>query len=156
MNWRIALEPVARPFVHAWWRFARGLTLGVRAIVTDDQSRILLVKHTYLPGWHLPGGGVERGEPTGLAVVRELAEEAGVRAEAEPVLRSIHSNHVRFRGDHVLVYEVTAWSECEPDNEGEIEEIAWFSRQDLPDDTSPATRRRIAEFCEGSVPDKDW
>lgn len=156
MNWRIALEPVARPFVHTWWRIARGLTLGVRAIVTDDESRILLVKHTYLPGWHLPGGGVERGEPAGLAVVRELAEEAGVQAEVGPVLRSIHSNHARFRGDHVLVYEVTKWSKCEPDNEGEIEEVAWFSPRDLPGDTSPATRRRIAEFCHASASDEDW
>lgn len=156
MNWRIALEPVARPFVHAWWRFARGLTLGVRAIVTDDEFRILLVKHTYLPGWHLPGGGVERGEPTGLAVVRELAEEAGVRAESEPVLRSIHSNHARFRGDHVLVFEVTDWSGCEPDNEGEIEQIGWFGVDDLPEDTSPATRRRIEEFYGTSGPDADW
>ena len=38
------------------------MTLGVRAVVLDGENRVFLVKHCYVSGWHLPGGGVEVGE----------------------------------------------------------------------------------------------
>ncbi|MDB5456444.1 MAG: MutT/nudix family protein, partial [Caulobacter sp.] len=90
MLWLRRVEPLARPLIHAWFRLRRGLTLGVRGLVTDADGKVLLVSHTYVPGWHLPGGGVERGESAEQAVVRELAEEAGVRAIGRPRLLSVH------------------------------------------------------------------
>ena len=72
MDWRQRIEPFTRPLFFAFSRVTRGMTLGVRAVVTDDRGRVLLVRHTYLAGWWLPGGGVDRGETTQAAVVREL------------------------------------------------------------------------------------
>ena len=63
---RQALEPALRRVMHVYWRFARGLTLGVRALVVDGQGRIFLVKHSYVSGWHLPGGGVEATRPCSM------------------------------------------------------------------------------------------
>src|SRR4051812_50022035 len=59
---RKRLEPMLRRGLHVYWRFARGMTLGVRAVVLDGDNRVFLVKHSYVSGWHLPGGGVEAGE----------------------------------------------------------------------------------------------
>src|ERR1700744_583683 len=56
---RQRLEPALRKLFHLYWRFARGMTLGVRAIVVDGEGKVFLVKHSYVAGWHLPGGGVE-------------------------------------------------------------------------------------------------
>lgn len=145
MNWRQRIEPAIRPILRIWWRFSRGTTLGVRGIVQRADRRVVLVRHTYVAGWHLPGGGVEAGESAIEALRRELAEEAGVAVTGPPVPLGIYANHDNFRGDHVMVYRVETWQDCETDCAGEIAEIAWFDPDDLPPDTSPATRRRLAE-----------
>jgi 8-oxo-dGTP pyrophosphatase MutT (NUDIX family) len=51
---------------------------GVTGTVLDGAGRVLLVRHRYMPGWQLPGGGVDRGEPPELAVMRELREDVGL------------------------------------------------------------------------------
>ena len=156
MLWRRRIEPFTRPLVYAFFRFRRGLTLGVRAVVTDGEGRVLLLQHTYVHGWYLPGGGVERGETAETAVVRELAEEAGVRALSRPRLVSAHSNEILHPGDHVLVYRVEAWETCASNAAGEIHAVGWFDPNDLPDETTRATRRRIAEALHGEEADPMW
>lgn len=156
MLWRRRIEPFTRPLVYAFFRFRRGLTLGVRAVVTNDAGQVLLLQHTYIHGWHLPGGGVERGETAETAVVRELQEEAGIRALSRPRLVSAHSNEAVHPGDHVLVYRVGAWEPCASNAAGEIHEIGWFDPHALPDGVSPGTRRRLAEVFGDSDADPMW
>ena len=67
----------------------RAMTLGVKGVVRDKQGRVLLVRHTYIKGWHLPGGGVERGETLVEAVSKELREEASIVVTARPRYISI-------------------------------------------------------------------
>jgi ADP-ribose pyrophosphatase YjhB (NUDIX family) len=156
MPWRRRIEPFTRPLFFAFARLKRGMTLGVRAVVTDDQGRVLLVEHTYVPGWHLPGGGVERGETAETAVVRELQEEAGVAPIGRPRLISVHANEAYFRGDHVLVYRIEAWREVASSAQGEILRRDFFARDALPDDTSAATHRRIAEALDAHDATTHW
>ena len=150
------IEPFARPFLHAYARITRGLTLGVRGLVTDAEGRVLLVTHTYMPGWYMPGGGVERGETAEAALAREMVEEVGVRLTARPVLASVHSNHKSHRGDHVLIYRVTAWEPCQATQHGEIAAVDWFAPENLPDDVSGGTRRRLEEVFRGAEVSPDW
>jgi ADP-ribose pyrophosphatase YjhB (NUDIX family) len=132
MLWRRRIEPFARPFIRLHARLRRGLTLGVRGVVVDQRGHVLLVEHTYIPGWHLPGGGVERGEAAAAALARELEEEGGVRPTGAPRLISVHSNHRRYRGDHVLLYLVEAWTPCAATSRGEIHAVGWFAPDRLP------------------------
>src|SRR3984957_8815295 len=78
------VEPLLRRLFHLYWRFARGMTLGVRAVVLDGDNRVFLVKHSYVSGWHLPGGGVEVGETLMTALTRELSEEGNIELSEQP------------------------------------------------------------------------
>lgn len=156
MTWRIHVEPFTRPLFFAWSRLARGKTLGVRAVATDAGGRVLLVRHTYLPGWWLPGGGVDRGETTQAAVVRELREEAGLIARSAPRLVSIHSNERFFPGDHVAVFLIDASDPGEPTSRGEIAEIGWFPPAALPPDVNRGCRARLAEIFDGAPVSDLW
>jgi 8-oxo-dGTP pyrophosphatase MutT (NUDIX family) len=132
------------------------MTLGVRGLVTDQAGRVLLVRHTYTPGWHFPGGGVERGETCGEALTRELAEEAGVIPTGSPVLVSVHANHAAFPNDHVLLYRILDWRRTQPADQGEIAEIGWFSPDAAPADVTPGTLRRIREQFAHAPVSADW
>ena len=147
MPWLRLFRPVIRPLFRAHARVARGMTLGVRGLVTDADGRVLLVEHTYMPGWYMPGGGVERGESAAHALARELVEEAGVEVIGAPRLVSIHASHGRFSGDHVLFYRIADWRPCQATSRGEIRAIGWFAPDALPPDTTLWTRRRIEEAC---------
>lgn len=142
------------------YRFAmrrvRGLTLGVRVMVFDREGRILLIEHTYTPGWHLPGGGVERGEAIEESAVRELEEEAGVRPVGRLQLLSVHDNRATFPGDHVLVYRLDDWTPVPPTSKGEILRREWFDPRALPEGTTAGCRRRVAQALDGTPPDLLW
>jgi 8-oxo-dGTP pyrophosphatase MutT (NUDIX family) len=156
MIWRRAVEPFTRPLFHAWSRLTRGKTLGVRAIVLDEGGRVLLVEHTYLKGWHLPGGGVDAGETAEEAMVRELREEAGVEALDRPRLLSIHLSGPSFPGDHVLVYRLDAWRRVASTSHGEILHAEFFAPDALPEGTTRGTRTRLAEALGGCEPTENW
>ncbi len=156
MSWRARFEPYIRPFYQAWSRRTRGMTLGVRALLIDAEGRVLLVRHTYSGGWHMPGGGVERGESAGAAMLRELEEEAGIRALAPLELVSIHSAEAHFRGDHIVFFRAPKWEQGEPTQTGEIAEIAWFAPDALPAGATAGTRRRLAEALHGEPAIPHW
>lgn len=155
-DWRARIEPFTRPLFFALSRATRGMTLGVRVVASDGVGRVMLVRHTYLPGWWLPGGGVDRGETTDQAAVRELREETGLIATVPPRLVSIHSNERFFRGDHVLVYRVDAFDAGLSDSRGEIDAVDWFDPLDLPPDVNRGTRDRLAEMFQGAQVSPDW
>lgn len=155
-DWRIQLEPVITPLFRAWWRLRRPMTLGVRGLASDTQGRVLLVRHTYAKGWHLPGGGVEHGESAREAVIREMAEEAGVEATEPPQLFGAYSNHANFNHDHVILYRIHRWRPCPTRENGEIAERAWFAPDALPEAVTRGTRRRLAEAFEAAEISAHW
>ena len=63
-----------------------------------------LVKHTYVPGWYLPGGGVDPGETADAAMRRELAEEANIRVDGALELVGLYQNRELSDRDHVALF----------------------------------------------------
>jgi 8-oxo-dGTP pyrophosphatase MutT (NUDIX family) len=126
------------------------LRLGVRGIVIERHDGaaecILLVRHTYVSGWYLPGGGIEAGESAPTALARELVEETGVKVLASPVLHGFFFNPKASRRDYVVCYVVRDFRVGARVPDGEIAEAQFFPIDALPEGTSPATRARIAEI----------
>ena len=147
---RQKLEPALRKIFHLYFRFARGMTLGVRAVVLDADNRVFLVRHTYVAGWHLPGGGVETGQSFRGALDRELMEEGRIEVLGEPVLHGVFLNsHVSIH-DHVMVYVVRQFRQDRmPAPNRESAQCGFFALDDLPADTTTGTRRRLAEVLDG-------
>lgn len=139
-----------------WFRLRRGMTLGIRAVVLDPENRVFLVRHSYAPGWLLPGGGVERGETLYDAVDRELLEECGIVPGERPALHGLFSNEARFRGDHVACFVVRKFTRRDWKPTLEIKEARFFPVTELPEGTTGGTRRRIAEVLEGRAPPASW
>ena len=132
-------------------------TLGVQGLVIDAEKRVLLVRHGYRPGWHFPGGGVERGEKIDTALSRELHEETGVIITAPARLFGIYTNCQQFPGDHVVLFVIEHWRQPRvPKPNAEIAEQRFTSLDDLPSTITPATRRRLDEVFTNTETVADW
>jgi ADP-ribose pyrophosphatase YjhB (NUDIX family) len=137
--------------------FQRPMTLGVRGIVVDAQNRILLVRHTYVGGFFLPGGGVGCGETFAQALARELVEEGNITIEGPPTLHGVYLNRRVSRRDHVALYVVRHFSQSAPYTSNyEIAESKFFALDDLPPDTTPATLARLDEVFNGAPISPYW
>ncbi|MFT5685750.1 MAG: 8-oxo-dGTP pyrophosphatase MutT (NUDIX family) [Myxococcota bacterium] len=125
------------------WRVQRPVSIGVRIAPIRADGCVLMVRHTYLSGWFLPGGGADRGETLAHAAVRELSEEAGLTAAHEPVLVALETVFKDGKTDHVALYRVPIVGE--PTVDGfEICEARYFPLSDPPGDISPLTRRHLS------------
>jgi 8-oxo-dGTP pyrophosphatase MutT (NUDIX family) len=155
-----AAETGLRPLrwlLHLWFRLTRGLTVGVRAAVLDADGRVFLVRHSYVPGWHLPGGGVEPGETLLQALAKELMEEGQLRIDSPPELYGVYLNTTVTNRDHIAVYVVRSFTVLGPrPPDREIVETGFFPLAALPEGTTQATRRRLQEIAEARVPDSFW
>lgn len=141
----------------AYGRMTRAMTLGVRAMLVDGDS-VLLVRHSYVPGWYLPGGGVERGETVGEALEREIREEAGALLTGPPHLFGLYRNIGAHPRDHVALFVCRGWHQPAPPRLPNREIVACrrFPLDRLPDDATRATRERIAEVTGSRAVSPDW
>ncbi|MCS5712418.1 NUDIX domain-containing protein [Candidatus Berkiella aquae] len=131
-------------------------TVGVKALIIDAGNRVLLVEHTYVQGWHLPGGGLASGESPKVAMCREVQEETGLEVLGEPQLFGAYAHKVYGADDYPLLYVVRQFKIQEKQPCQEIKQIAWFAWQDLPPTVTDSTRQRIKEVFEGLSPADIW
>ena len=144
------LEPLARPLLHARARWTRAMTLGVRGLARDAAGRVLLIKHTYVAGWHMPGGGVERGETGEQALARELTEELGIAATIGPRITTIRHN---YRNGGVIEIGFFAVREYAGEMVNNIfQQMLWTSVSRLPDyDFLAADLTLIRDLADGKL-----
>ncbi len=137
-------------------RISRGMTLGVRAVLLKD-DQVVLVRHSYLPGWHFPGGGVEAGESFHQAMVREAREEAAIELTGPADLFGVYRNGPANPRDHVALYVCRNWEQPVPPKPNlEIRACELFTLDGLPEDITAGTNARLLEIRDGVDPATDW
>jgi ADP-ribose pyrophosphatase YjhB (NUDIX family) len=130
------------------WLLTRPIVIGVRIMLVKD-GKALLVRHTYIDGWYLPGGGVKRGETLEEAARREAREEVGANMKAVELLGA-YSNFNEYKSDHNLLFLCTDFSlSGQPDRE--IAEVRFFPLDGLPENVWPGHRLRLEEYRAGSA-----
>ena len=148
----LAMPNLRTRLFHIYARLRRPMTLGVRAAVENEIGQVFMVRHTYVDGWHMPGGGIEKDEPAIMSLARELEEEGGILLTGTPELVGIYSNDPGFRNDHVIFYRVPwgTWKQGEARQFGEIAETDWIDPAAPRDGVTKGSLQRFAELYRGA------
>lgn len=151
------ISKIVKFLFQIYFRLKRPMTLGVRVIATDKDGKICLIRHTYVKGLHLPGGGVEPKETIFEAAAKELEEETGIKRHPnEFKLIGFYSNEPSFKSDHIALFHISACETIEGFNSHEISECIFVKSDELPNDATRATRERIIEFESKAFTNKYW
>ena len=150
------------PVARRWWALTAPITVGARAIIADRDGRVVLVRHTYGERhWYLPGGMVHRREQLFDAMCREIQEETGLEVTTDPTkveILGVYTNFFEGKSDHVAVFVFGPgdWSGQIRAKGGEIDRVAFFAPDDLPEHSAPSTRKRLAEHAGRRPVDYRW
>jgi ADP-ribose pyrophosphatase YjhB (NUDIX family) len=123
----------------------RPTAFGASVIAEDEQGRVLLVRHSYMPGWSLPGGGVGRNEPPEVAAVREMQEEVGLTSSAPPEFLGLYTRKVAWFSNVIALYRLRDVRIAFRPNL-EVREVMFCDPSSPPADTQAGTLRRLAEL----------
>ena len=126
------------------------VVFGTTAIIADRGGKVVLVRHSYMTGLSLPGGGVKRAEPPRAAILRELSEEIGVIRSDPPQMFGIYTRRSGWATNVIAVYRLMN-AEVEFKRNFEVREIVFVDPDNPPPEATPGTRRRLAEFT-GKTP----
>jgi len=132
-----------------YWRIFKPRLVGVKIMFVRD-GQVLLVRHTYEKGWHLPGGGVKRGEMLETAVYREADEELGATIR-DITLLGVYSNVAEYKNDYIITVVSHDFTIGQPKDD-EIAAYAFYPFDDLPPDAVAGTRHRVAEYQANQQP----
>lgn len=126
--------------------FVRPLTLGVRVMMIRD-GEVLLVRHTYIDGWYMPGGGVKRNETLDQAARREAREEVGAEL-VEFSFVGAYSNFTELKSDHNILFLSKVFTVAGKQDR-EIAEARFFPLNELPAKLWAGHRRLLEEYRSG-------
>lgn len=146
---------IYKPIRKIYWYITRPITVGVRAIILNKDDQVLLLRHTYMPGWYLPGGGADRKEILTDAIKRELHEELGMTSVKIDGFLGMYTNLSELKTDHIAVFIIKEY-QMEENSNPEIAEARFFDVHDLPGDISRGSKKRVMEFLKIQEIDYRW
>lgn len=144
---RLAMGAAHRA-LRLYWKVVRPVTRGVQAIPLTPDGRLVLVRLRYSRGWHLPGGGLKRGEDPAAALLRELREEIGLTAHRDARFVGTYRHRPNRKRDTVSVFVVRDVA-FDPPRSLEIEAVMCVDCDALPATLGAPSRRALAMWRDG-------
>lgn len=132
-------------FRRIFWKILKPKTFGIRVIILKDNN-VLLVKHRYDGFWYLPGGKIKKNESEESAAKREIFEECKISIDSFERVLGRYKNLQEGKVDDIVILVAKEWKTGETRQGVEIEQVQFFNLDNLPENVSPATLRRIKEF----------
>jgi len=129
------------------------VVLGVAGAIFTTDGQVLLIRQSYTKGWRFPGGGVDRGEAPGAAVLRELSEEVGFSGGSAEFF-GLYSRKAGWATNVIALYRITGGTVAFKPN-WEIRDICYADPLSPPEGTTPATIRRLQELT-GALPKGEY
>jgi len=127
--------------------------IGCGALIVNDKNETLLIKRTSKSQneagfWSKPGGTVEFNEKVEDAIIREIKEELGIDIELTKLLgftnHILNSENQHWVAINYLAKIISGEPRImEPDK---MEEIKWFSFNNLPNKLTQTTKDPIREY----------
>ena len=126
----------------------RPIRMGVRVAMIED-NKVWLVRHTYLAGWYLPGGGIKKWESLEQAAKREAREETGADLK-EITLLGVFTSYVQWKTDHTTVFLSKNFTFV-GNSDAEIAQMSSFSLDELPQDIYTLHRELLLKYKNGTL-----
>ncbi len=118
--------------------------------MNENDQYVLLVKHTYLDGWFLPGGRVDKSETLQDAIKRELIEELSLTDISVDGLHWVYNSVKEYKNDHIILFKCSTKQQPKISCR-EIADVDFFPLDNLPEDLTPATRCRLQEYLNDTL-----
>ena len=126
----------------------RPIRMGVRVMMVEgDQA--WLVRHTYLNGWFLPGGGLNKWESLDQAARREAREETGAEL-GDITLLGVFTSYRQWKTDHTAVFLCKDFK-FEGGSDAEIAELKLFPITQLPENMYDLHQNVLKKYLTGEI-----
>ncbi len=121
---------------HDWLLLASAV-----ALIERNAGELLFVRQVGMHGWSLPGGAIEFGETPVEAVIREVAEETGLRCLSPQLITVVGGPRYRVaypNGDKVEYTSAIYRARCVDDSAmvadgNELAELRWCTKECIGD-----------------------
>lgn len=127
------------------WLKETSFTVTAGAVITNEQDRVLLLRHRFRPGfqkgggWGIPGGFLKPGEQPEEAIRRELREEIGLEVEA---LEFALTRTLQAYNQIEIIFRCRPRGEFSPRNH-EVSHAEWFALDSMPQGLTADQRELI-------------
>jgi len=142
------LLTIAYKILYIYWKIFKPITVGVNILLLSENNKVILIRKAYVSGWHLPGGGVKRGETLEQAIKRETKEEIGGTINSLDFF-GVYTTFMEGKSDHVIVFKSNGFS-VKGIISLEIAELREFSLNNLPKDLATGAKTVLKDLKSGS------
>jgi len=123
--------------------------IDVRAVVFNEQGKILLVKEKADNRWSMPGGWSDISYSPKEVAEKECMEEAGLKVKATRLLAVMDKQKQNMPPAFEYVYKIFLLCEKQADSLStgpETSDVDWFSENELPELSAPRNTREIIQM----------